>query len=514
MAAGVIILFAVIIVLFTIWILQNEKARRRVEKIPGPPSVPLLGNAHQLETTSRKFFNQLMGYSEVWKDEGAFKIWLCNKLTVSFYKAEHVEVLLQSSRFLDKADEYKFLHPWLGTGLLTSTGSKWHSRRKLLTPSFHFKILNDFVGVFQDQTQTLVRRLDGMVDKEPFNISNFITLCALDIICETAMGRTIDAQRNSDSEYVRCVNKITELILQRQRTPWFWPNLLYNTIGYGKEHDYCLNVLHGFTEKVIAEKSAEFSKKQTDKNKTVEDVLSAHAENEGVYLTRENRLAFLDMLLYAKQDGKPMSSADIREEVDTFMFEGHDTTASGMNWLVHLLGANPDIQKKVQDELDSIFGDSDRPLTMKDLKQMKYLECCIKEALRIFPPVPFYARSLTEDCKFGEFDVPKGATAIVSTVALHKDTRYFPNPEKFDPDRFLPEHASKRHPYAYVPFSAGPRNCIGQKFALLEEKALLSAILRNFTVVSKQTREELCPVGDLILRPERGIQVELQARRK
>uniref|UniRef100_A0A194ALH3 Putative cytochrome P450 4V2 n=1 Tax=Pinctada fucata TaxID=50426 RepID=A0A194ALH3_PINFU len=513
MAAGLIILIAAFVVLLTIWILQIEKKRKSVENIPGPPALPLIGNAHQLAGTSKEFYNTLIEYSERWHEHGVFRLWVGTQLLVGFYKAETVEVVLQSSKILDKATEYRFLHPWLGTGLLTSTGSKWHSRRKLLTPSFHFKILNDFVGVFQDQAQTMVKRLDSMADRGTFNIFSYITLCALDIICETAMGKTVDAQGNTDSEYVKCVYKIAELILKRQRTPWYGPDFLYNTIGDGKEHAHCLKVLHEFTEKVILEKTEEFSKKQ-ESGMTMENVLSSHDSNEDAYMSRKNRLAFLDMLLYAKQDGKPMSSADIREEVDTFMFEGHDTTASGMNWLIHLLGANPDIQKKVHEEMDSIFGNSDRPLTMKDLQEMKYLECCIKEALRIFPPVPFFGRSLTEDCKIGKYTVPKGSTVVISPASLHKDPRYFPDPEKFDPDRFLPENSRKRHPYAYVPFSAGPRNCIGQKFALLEEKAVISTILRKFTVISKQKREELCPIGELILRPENGILVELHSRIK
>ncbi|KAK3095368.1 hypothetical protein FSP39_013830 [Pinctada imbricata] len=390
-----------------------------------------------------EFYNTMIEYSEKWHEHGVFRLWVGTQLLVGFYKAETVEVVLQSSRFLDKATEYKFLHPWLGTGLLTSTGSKWHSRRKLLTPSFHFKILNDFVGVFQDQAQTMVKRLDSMADRGTFNIFSYITLCALDIICETAMGKTVDAQGNTDSEYVKCVYKIAELILKRQRTPWYGPDFLYNTIGDGKEHAHCLKVLHGFTEK--------------DSGMTMENVLSSHESNEDAYMSRKNRLAFLDMLLYAKQDGKPMSFADIREEVDTFMFE---------------------------------------------------------EALRIFPPVPFFGRSLTEDCKIGKYTVPKGSTVVIPPVSLHKDPRYFPDPEKFDPDRFLPENSRKRHPYAYIPFSAGPRNCIGQKFALLEEKAVISTILRKFTVISKQKREELCPIGELILRPENGILVELHSRLK
>ncbi|XP_062594490.1 cytochrome P450 4V2-like isoform X2 [Saccostrea cucullata] len=504
------IIFAVAIILFTAWLIKRELSRKKIDIIPGPVALPVLGNAHQLKHTSREFFDQLTQFTAEYADYGIFRLLLGTKLTVALYKPEYVEVILQSSKHLDKADEYRFLHPWLGTGLLTSTGSKWKSRRRMLTPTFHFKILNDFVGVFHDQASIMVKKLSEVADGREFNIFNYITFCALDIICETAMGRTVDAQSNSESDYVKSVYKMTELVLQRQRTPWYWPDFLYNTIGYGKEHDKCLQILHGFTKKVIKEKM----ESQSDESRhSMEEVLSQHSE-EDMYRSKGQRLAFLDMLLCKTEDGSHMSMEDIREEVDTFMFEGHDTTAAAMNWAVHLIGADPQVQAKVHEELDQLFGDSDRPATMNDLKEMRYLECCIKEALRLFPSVPFFGRKLTEDCRFDEYEIPKGTTVIITPPGLHRDTRYFPDPEKFDPDRFSPENSLKRHPYSYVPFSAGPRNCIGQKFALLEEKVMLSNIFRNFSVTSKQTREELLPIGDLIMRPEHGIFVEIRPRKK
>ncbi|XP_008336093.1 cytochrome P450 4V2-like [Cynoglossus semilaevis] len=157
-------------------------------------------------------------------------------------------------------------------------------------------------------------------------------------------------------------------------------------------------------------------------------------------------------------------------------------------------------------------GSSDRPVNTDDLKKLKYLECVIKEALRLFPSVPFFARTICEDCHIKGFKIPKGANAIIVTYALHRDPRYFPEPEEFRPERFLPENSVGRPPYAYIPFSAGLRNCIGQRFALMEEKVVLSSILRKFTIQSLQTREELQPIGELILRPEKGILIKLERR--
>uniref|UniRef100_A0A8C5E1Z3 Cytochrome P-450AROM n=1 Tax=Gouania willdenowi TaxID=441366 RepID=A0A8C5E1Z3_GOUWI len=401
----------------------------------------------------------------------------------------HTSLALKSSIFFLKFPNKCYISQ-------ISTGQKWRQRRRMLTPTFHFSILTEFLEVMNEQAEILVENLQKQAGKGRFNCFNHITLCALDIICETAMGKKVYAQSDSDSKYVKSVYKMTEIISRRQRMPWFWPALIYYYFGEGKEHDKTLHVLHSFTYKVIHERAETMSSIESDN------------ENED---GSKKRRAFLDMLLQTTdEDGNPMSHQDIQEEVDTFMFEGHDTTAAAMNWAVHLIGSHPEVQKKVHEELHEVMGKSVRPFTVDDLKKLKYLECVIKEALRLFPSVPFFARVLLQDCQINGFKVPKGVNVLIVPYALHRDPRYFPEPEEFRPERFLSENSVGRPPYAYIPFSAGPRNCIGQRFAMMEEKVVLASILRNFTVESCQTREELIPVGDLILRPENGIWIKLE----
>lgn len=194
------------------------------------------------------------------------------------------------------------------------------------------------------------------------------------------------------------------------------------------------------------------------------------------------------------------------------MFEGHDTTTSATNWTLYLLGLHPEIQARVHEELDNIFGCSDRPVNTTDLRELKYLENCIKESLRIFPPVPFYGREVKEDVMINNYHIPANTSINIMTYALHRDPKQFPNPEVFDPDRFLPENSKNRHPFAYIPFSAGPRNCIGQKFAMMEEKIILSNILRHYRVESNEPRDKIVILGELILRPGNGNQLKLFPR--
>ncbi|XP_028816482.1 cytochrome P450 4V7 [Denticeps clupeoides] len=467
--------------------------------IPGKGGAfPIIGNALQFKVNAGEFFNQMIEGTNEFRHLPLAKVWVGPVPFLILYHAENIEVILSTSRHNDKSFSYKFLEPWLGTGLLTSTGEKWRGRRKMLTPTFHFSILSDFLEVMNEQAEVLLEKLKNHAGGEAFDCFSLITLCALDIICETAMGRNIYAQSNSDSEYVRSVYKMSDIITRRQRMPWFWPDWIYNLLGEGKEHQKRLRILHSFTESVIKERAERMAGVDSDSE-------SDHG--------KKKRRAFLDMLLKSTDDeGNYLSHEDIREEVDTFMFEGHDTTAASMNWALYLIGSHPDVQKKLQQELQEVFGLSDRHVTTEDMKKLRYLECVIKETLRIFPSVPLFARSIGEDCQMNGFKVPKGVNAVIIPYALHRDPRYFPDPEEFRPERFLPENSVGRHPYAYIPFSAGPRNCIGQRFAMMEEKVILATVLRHFSVEALQGRQEVQPLGELILRPEKGIWIKLQER--
>ncbi|XP_055771905.1 cytochrome P450 4V2-like [Salvelinus fontinalis] len=478
--------------------LYKWREMKPIPEIEG--TYPLIGNALQFKSNAGDFFRQVIGYTEQFRDSPLLKIWIGPVPLLLLFHAETIETVLNNPVHMDKAYAYKFLHPWLGTGLLTSTGDKWRRRRKLLTPTFHFSILTEFLEVMNEQAEVLVEKLDKEAGKGPFNCFNHVTLCALDIICETAMGKKIYAQSNYDSEYVRCVYKMSDIITRRQRMPWFWPDLFYNYFGEGWEHNRSLKVLHSFTSNVIYERA--------------EYIAYIESDSESDQGMRKRR-AFLDMLLKTTdEEGNKLTHQDIQEEVDTFMFRGHDTTAAAMNWAIHLLGSHPEVQRKVQQELQEVFGVSDRPINTEDLKKLRYLECVIKESLRLFPSVPFFARSICEDCHINGFKVPKGANAIIMPYSLHRDPRHFPQPEEFRPERFMPENCIGRHPYAFIPFSAGLRNCIGQRFAMMEEKVILASILRYFNVEACQKREDLRPLGELILRPEKGIWIKLEKRKQ
>ncbi|CAG4951273.1 unnamed protein product [Parnassius apollo] len=226
---------------------------------------------------------------------------------------------------------------------------------------------------------------------------------------------------------------------------------------------------------------------------------------------KKKRTAMLDLLISAEQEGL-IDNAGIEEEVDTFMFEGHDTTASGLTYCLILFANYPEIQDNILTELKEIFGETKRATRIEDLNAMRYLDRCIKESLRLYPPIPFISRQINEEVQLSNYTVPTGTICNIHIYDLHRRENLFPNPSVFDPDRFLPENMAKRHCYAYIPFSAGPRNCIGQKFAMMQMKLFVSEILRNFKLIPVTRRSDLKFQADIVLRNSEPVYVKFEKR--
>ncbi|GLH05333.1 Cytochrome P450 4g15 [Gryllus bimaculatus] len=315
------------------------------------------------------------------------------------------------------------------------------------------------------------------------------------------MGVRVNAQTISNSPYVTAVNEISAIIYNRGMKPWEYPPFIFRFTKLGRRHQECLDILHSTTEKVIRERRTELEKISEGKTLDVDE------------LGRRCRVAFLDLLLLIARDGS-LSDADIREEVDTFMFEGHDTTAAAISFTAFLLSRHPAVQEKVLEELDSIF-DTSKPLdpTIHDLSELKYLDMVIKESLRIFPPVGAVSRQITSDFRLASspLTVPAGAMLFLTFHLLHRDPEVFPEPNEFDPQRFAPEETVRRHPFAYLPFSAGSRNCIGQRFAMLELKSVLAKLIWNFRILPAPDFEPIL-VWEIITKSKNGIFVRLEER--
>uniref|UniRef100_A0A0N5BAY0 Cytochrome P450 n=1 Tax=Strongyloides papillosus TaxID=174720 RepID=A0A0N5BAY0_STREA len=470
-------------------------------KVPGISTLPLIGNLHQIKIEPDKFYEQFQGIGYMLQKRGAriCKVWLGPLPFVAIYGAEEIEGVLGSSKLLNKLFQYKFLSPWIGDGLLISKPDKWKPRRKLLTPAFHYDILKDFVFVFNKHAKTLVGKFDKLSNKDEFvDIFHTISLCTLDIICEAALGIDINAQ-NVHTEYLEAVFKMKYIIHQRQIKPQYYSDFMFNTIGDGKEHDKCVKILHDFTHTAINKR-----KKMAEECGGIRKLMESERHEDSSY-----KMAFLDLMLEMNAKGDlPMDG--LLEEVDTFTFEGHDTTSAAMNWFLHLMGANPEIQAKVHMEIDEVLGEEIRPVNFDEIGRLKFLEACLKETLRLYPSVPLFGRTTVEEVEINGFKIPSGTGIAIIPAMVHKDPKYWKDPEIFNPYRFIDNDL--KHPYCYIPFSAGSRNCIGQRFAMMEEKCVIANIMRQFKVQTQLRTDEMRLSAELIIRPMYGNYIKFTKR--
>lgn len=493
-----------IIILALLYMIFRISIRHLVvadQMFPGPLAFPIIGNALMLRGTSEDFYNTFREACYFYRR--SFRVWIANRLFIACLSPEDAEVILGNNFEITKGDAYDFLLPWIGDGLLTSTGKKWHKHRKMLTPAFHFKILDEFVQVFNKNGEIFCETLSKIPEDKVFNVYEYVKMYALDNICETAMGVSINAQKNPNSAYIKAVKDLCTVAFKRMRTLWLRVDFLYQMTKWSKMQEDALKIIHGQTMDVIQKRKLEIQK---------DPELKLNLENDNFSI--KGKLAFLDILLHSV-DEYGLTDEDIRAEVDTFMFEGHDTITSAISFAMFYIAKYPKVQIKILQEMESIFHGENRETTIQDLQAMKYLEQAIKETLRLHPSVPFIARKMSEDMPIDiKAYAPKGSEVLIIIAGMHRHPHHWEKHDQFYPEHFSPEAVQKRHPYAFVPFSAGPRNCIGQKFAMYEMKSALSKVVREFELLpSPNPEHEIREVPDLILNSGSGMHVRLRKRK-
>uniref|UniRef100_A0A1B0CUK3 Cytochrome n=1 Tax=Lutzomyia longipalpis TaxID=7200 RepID=A0A1B0CUK3_LUTLO len=377
----VVILFVifVICVIFPELYFRTLTSYRTTIGVGGPYPKPFWqGLQFALKLNRENIFTHLRTYAETFQKSYAF--FGFGMVYVHIIKAEDMEKILNSSKHAKKSFLYSFLVPFLGDGLLISGGTKWSQRRRILTPAFHFNILQQFLKIFQEESVKLSKKLFAL-DPEDRGIVNLPPLTSrhtLDTICETAMGVKLDSLEEPDA-YRNNIYSTARLLVDRSLQPWLASDVMFKLLGYQEKLDKCLKPIHFFTRKVI----------QQRRGKILEAGTTPMAStNEDIYSEKKQRYAMLDTLLGAEQNNL-IDAEGIREEVDTFTFEGHDTTASGITMILFCLAGHPDVQQKVYEEIRGVREEKNgAPMEIGDYSNLVYTDRVIKECLRIYPPVP------------------------------------------------------------------------------------------------------------------------------
>ena len=324
----------------------------------------------------------------------------------------------------------------LGNGIMTSEGEFWRRQRYMMQPMFHRRIITKFAHTIDAANDALLARWEPLATRgEPVNITDEMSELTLEIVLQAIFGKD-----------------------------------LARLAGDGGENPFAV---------VTREPARDlrFAFKFRSLGKPIADLISRRRTET------EEHFDFLAMLMAArdKESGDPMSERELIDEVMTLVVAGHETTASGLNWTWLLLSQNPAVERKLHAELYA--APQWHPGSLASMESLAYTHMVAEEALRLYPPGWLLSRRTIETDQLGGFEIPAGADVLLSPYILHRHPRYWLEPEAFRPERFDAAHESERPRFAYMPFAAGPRHCIGETFALYEMLMHLYKVGRRYRLV-------------------------------
>ena len=370
----------------------------------------------------------------------------------------------------------------LGNGLVTSEGEYHDLQRHLIQPTFYPKRIKSYSDMMIKQANDMCNSWhDGAI----LDIHKEMTKLTLAIICKTVLGYDIDPEHDEVGDaLLTCMKYFNRLLMP---------------FGELIEKIPLLPINKGF------------QKAKKDLDSIVYRIIKEHRKKLDKGDDKESHDDLLLTLLQAQDEeagiGR-MTDEQLRDEVMTIFLAGHETTANALTWTYYLLSENPLIETRLQEELYSIFGNSRTPIMVDDVPKLQYTEKLLTESMRLFPPAWALGRQAIDDYKVGGYSVPKGSIILMSQYVMQRDPRYFPEPDRFYPDRWTEEFKKQLPRFSYFPFGGGIRGCIGEPFAWLEGILLIATICRQWRLKHVPSHKvELKPL--ITLRPKYGMQMKI-----
>lgn len=369
---------------------------------------------------------------------------------------------------------YQMLRIGLGDGLVTSEGDFWRRQRRIAQPAFHRRRIAAFAELMVNATRDMVDRWSAQKTSE-IDIDKEMMALTLRIVGESLLSTDLS---DDTDEVGSAVTTLLHGMMKRITLPVQIPLTIPTPMN--RRLRSALDNLDAVIFRIIRERRT-----------------SEAGERD-----------LLDMLIAARDEetGEAMTDQQLRDELITMVLAGHETTSNALTWTFGLLSRHPAVEEKLMAEIDTVL--SDRDPTLDDLPQLAYTEAVIKESMRLYPPVWAVARSVTREDQIGGYTLPAGAIVFISPYVLHRDARFWPNPEGFRPERFIGDAAKDHHKHAYLPFIFGPRQCIGAGFAMLEAQLILATVLRRYAL-HLVAGQRIVPQAEVTLRPRYGMRMHL-----
>lgn len=377
----------------------------------------------------------------------------------------------------------RVLAPGLGDGLLTAEGDEWRLQRRTLAPLFSPRHVAGFTAEMIAAAERLVRRWQRRSEGRVLDVSLEMTRVTLDILERTiftnGLKRDPDALGRAITRYFEAIGPIDPLDL------FGMPDWLPR-IG-----------------RIRARPAVRFF------GEVVNELIEARRALIASGDPAPNDILTLLLRAADPETGRGLSDLEVRANIVTFIGAGHETTANALAWTLYLLSRAPDHRERVEAEVDAVFGNG--RFEPADLPRLVFTRAVIEEAMRLYPPVPFMSRSALREDRIGKLKIPKGSLVTIAPYVVHRHRRLWEEPDAFMPERFLPERRDAIDRFAYLPFGAGPRVCIGAAFALQEAMIVLAHVVRTgrFELVEGH---KVMPVHRVTLRPGDGLPMRLSLR--
>jgi cytochrome P450 len=406
--------------------------------------------------------------------------------TYVFFHPDAVrEVLVGKARqFRRFRRPMQVLGQWNGNSVLITEGEEWLQQRRMVQPAFHPRRFERYAACMVARAR---QRLDGWLKtieaagSIETDIGKEMTDLTLEIIARTMFDAEISAEA---TDLGRAVAILSELAVKEMESPWTLPDWL--PLPGKRRKRWAIRRLDEVVRRFISERRASG-------------------------LDRGDLLSMLLLAADEEGDGGRFTDEQARDQCMTLLLAGHDTTAAGLIWLFYCLARQPDTAALVHQELDAVL--DGRAPTGSDLPRLSYTERVIKETLRLYPPaVAMFIRQALTEVEIAGYTLPRGSLVQLFPYVCQRDPRWFPEPEAFDPDRFLPERQRTLPQFAYFPFGGGPRVCLGNSFAMMEMTLVAASLLQHLNVELAPGQEEAEPVALMSLRPKSAVRLRWTRR--
>ncbi|KAJ1521376.1 hypothetical protein ONE63_003051 [Megalurothrips usitatus] len=473
MSAAVLLFVALAAVVVSRVVLAVLRFRRVELAFDGEPSLPVLGNSLAfLGATEDDVFYRIRG---LWGGRRhVTRMSLLGHLILIVSDPDDIEKVFRGKDTQDKSRIfYQFLEYISRNGLVTINGAEWRTHRKALTPAFHGELLDKYQEVFDEEAKGFLARVRPGVAHD---VMPSLKTGSARAFFRTALTTDITGDA---ADFFPVMMEVLEAFPRtmtfRSFQPWFWTDATFGLTSLGRHVTDLIAKVDLYYAKKMARKEMARVRSQLHRKGHEEDFI-------------KERPTLIEILLQDSDSPLPdrhiMDEPDrhIMDELIIFTGAAIETTVASLGWTFKTLSLRPDVQDRILEEVDEVVGQAGAVLP-EHLPRLEYTERVIKESLRLTPAVPMLARgNLHAATTFNGKHVPKGSTFLVNMLGAHRDPRHWEEPLKFDPDRWLPERSQGRHHYAYMPFSAGPRNCIGGRYAMAVMKTLLANVLPRYRV--------------------------------